>query len=227
MSRTSCSPSLIVFPPVSGALSSSYKEYTREELVEFIYERIYDPRSELLDAMRSGFNMVSIRSHLISFTPLQFEEYFVGVEIFTAMDVISCLIFKCDNEFEAIQEPFRAAVEQAIVLLADKKHTNLTEFVKFISGSSVLQVTRKLIVTPFSVSHREAPHWPEYPLPKAQTCFSTLVVPYLLDSQTDTGTGNGTGADKGDDNSRGWCAVNVLRSFELMLCFNKEAFSDS
>jgi HECT-domain (ubiquitin-transferase) len=223
LSRTSYYSLLILFPSAPGALSSNYKEYTREELVEFINERIYDPRSELLDAMRSGFNMVSIRSHLISFTPLQFEEYFVGVEIFTAMDVISCLIFKCDNEFEVIQDQFKAAVEQAIVLLADKKHTNLTEFVKFISGSSVLQVTRKLIVTPFSLSHREAPHWPEYPLPKAQTCFSTLVVPYLLDSHAD----NGTDTDSGDGNSRGWCAENVLRSFELMLCFNNEAFSDS
>jgi hypothetical protein len=223
LSRTSYYSLLILFPSAPGALSSNYKEYTREELVEFINERIYDPRSELLDAMRSGFNMVSIRSHLISFTPLQFEEYFVGVEIFTAMDVISCLIFKCDNEFEVIQDQFKAAVEQAIVLLADKKHTNLTEFVKFISGSSVLQVTRKLIVTPFSLSHREAPHWPEYPLPKAQTCFSTLVVPYLLDSHSD----NSTGTDSGDGNSRGWCAENVLRSFELMLCFNNEAFSDS
>ena len=188
-------------------------------------ERIYDPRSELLEALRAGFSIVKISSHLKPFSSRGFEEHFVGVEMFTAVDVIACLSFKCDNDFEVIQDSFKSVVEQAIVLLGEKKHSNLTEFVKFITGSSVLQPTRKLIVTPLIVGTGDVPHWPEYPLPKAQTCFNTLVAPYLIDwSAAEESNADCPRARK---DAAVWTEENLLRNFELMLCFNKEAFSDS
>ena len=201
--------------------------------MDFVKDRIYDPRSELLEALRAGFSMVKISSHLKLFSSRGFEEHFVGVEMFTALDVIGCLSFQCDNEFEVIQDSFKSVVEQAIIRLGETKHSNLTEFVKFITGSSVLQPTRKLIITPLIVGTGDVPHWPEYPLPKAQTCFNTLVAPYLIDwdcSATMEETsmeGNNSENPRAKKDAAAWTVENLLRNFELMLCFNKEAFSDS
>ena len=190
-------------------------------------DRIYDPRSELLEALRVGFSIVKISSHLKQFSSRGFEEYFVGVEMFTALDVIGCLSFKCDNDFEVIQDSFKSMVEQAIILLGEKKHSNLTEFVKFITGSSVLQPTRKLIVTPLIVGTGDVPHWPEYPLPKAQTCFNTLFTPYLIDCSEESAESSNADNIRAKKDAAAWTVDNLLRNFELMLCFNKEAFSDS
>ena len=132
--------------------------------------------------MRAGFSVVKISSHLATFSHTDFTKYFVGVEVYTAQDVVNCFSYKSDNDIEIVQESFKNILEQAIFKLGEKKHSNLIEFVKFISGSSVLQPTRKLIITPCVTGVGEVPFWPEYPLPKAQTCFNTLLMPYLLEA---------------------------------------------
>ena len=270
----------------TGALSPSYRVYSRSELEEFIIDKIYDPRSELLDAMRAGFSVVKISRHLATFSHTDFTKYFVGVEVYTAQDVVNCFSYKSDNDIEIVQESFKNILEQAIFKLGEKKHSNLIEFVKFISGSSVLQPTRKLIITPCVTGVGEVPFWPEYPLPKAQTCFNTLLMPYLLEASDDqniddidnddndnicenddNGVNNrgendvGKGGDsdqsneevtgkadmtaegrqsesnelvakdkkenkENEDTKSMWTVDCVLRNLELMLFFNKEAFSD-
>jgi hypothetical protein len=271
----------------TGALSPSYRVYSRSELEEFIIDRIYDPRSELLDAMRAGFSVVKISSHLVTFSHTDFTKYFVGVEVYTAQDVVNCFSYKSDNDIEIVQENFKNVLEQAIFKLGERKHSNLIEFVKFISGSSVLQPTRKLIITPCVTGVEEVPFWPEYPLPKAQTCFNTLLMPYLLEASDDQNNDNDDNDDKHDngyndengenirskndignsddcaqsngevtgkadmtaeerqnesiilvekhkkenkknkeDTKSMWTVDRVLRNLELMLLFNKEAFSD-
>jgi HECT-domain (ubiquitin-transferase) len=234
--------------------------------------------------MRAGFSVVKISSHLVTFSHTDFTKYFVGVEVYTAQDVVNCFSYKSDNDVEIVQESFKSILEQAIFKLGEKKHSNLIEFVKFISGSSVLQPTRKLIITPCVTGVGEVPFWPEYPLPKAQTCFNTLLIPYLLEasddqnidtddkhnygenddngenirSENDIGKGdesaqsNGEVTGKADmtaderqnesiilvekdykerkenkeDTKSVWTVDCVLRNLELMLLFNKEAFSD-
>ena len=213
--------------------------------------------------MRSGFNLVKISSHLMAFSHEDFTKYFVGVEAYTSQDVVNCILYKSDNDIEIVQESFKKVLEQAIFKLAEKKHSNLIEFVKFISGSSVLQPTRKLIIIPCVTGVGEVPFWPEYPLPKAQTCFNTLLMPYLLDTINDD---HDIDDDMNDENTNGeeinketvkkdktlrmedngrikligkdeegetkrktkhmWTVDCVLRNLELMLLFNKEAFSD-
>ena len=121
----------------------------------------------------------------MAFSHEEFTKYFVGVEAYTSQDVVNCILYKSDNDIEIVQESFKKVLEQAIFKLSEKKHSNLIEFVKFISGSSVLQPTRKLIIIPCVTGVGEVPFWPEYPLPKAQTCFNTLLMPYLLDSIND------------------------------------------
>ena len=206
---------------------------------------------------------MKISSHLMAFSHEDFTKYFVGVEAYTSQDVVNCILYKSDNDIETVQESFKKILEQAIFKLAEKKHSNLIEFVKFISGSSVLQPTRKLIIMPCVTGVGEVPFWPEYPLPKAQTCFNTLLMPYLLDSrddehdiyddlndEIDNGKESREEIEKTDetlrmeDNSlhglvgkdeKGegkkktmhvWNVDCVLRNLELMLLFNKEAFSD-
>ena len=206
---------------------------------------------------------MKISSHLMAFSHEDFTKYFVGVEAYTSQDVVNCILYKSDNDIETVQESFKKILEQAIFKLAEKKHSNLIEFVKFISGSSVLQPTRKLIIIPCVTGVGEVPFWPEYPLPKAQTCFNTLLMPYLLDSrddehdiyddlndEIDNGKESREEIEKTDetlrmeDNSlhglvgkdeKGegkkktmhvWNVDCVLRNLELMLLFNKEAFSD-
>ena len=252
----------------AGALSPSYRIYSRRDLEEFVIERIYDPRSELLEAMRAGFNVVKISSHLVTFTHNDFTKYFVGVEVYTSQDVVNCFLYKSDNEIEIVQDSFKNVLEQAIIKLGEKKHSNLIEFVKFISGSSVLQPTRKLTIIPCVTGVGEVPFWPEYPLPKAQTCFNTLLMPYLLDCTDDHSNNhnddnnnenedgiqsndmeeNKDGIEETDrtptkkqnevnelykkdekeerNSTRMWKVDHVLRNLELMLHFNKEAFSD-
>ena len=228
--------------------------------------------------MRAGFNVVKISSHLATFSHADFTKYFVGVEVYTAQDVVNCFSYKSDNDIEIVQESFKNILEQAIFKLGEKKHSNLIEFVKFISGSSVLQPTRKLIITPCVTGVGEVPFWPEYPLPKAQTCFNTLLMPYLLeasdaqnidnDDKHNNGENNRSENDLGKDDKSAhssgevtgkadmtseerqnesiilvkkdkkenkenkedmkstWSVDCVLRNLELMLLFNKEAFSD-
>ena len=199
----------------------------------------------------------------MAFSHDDFTQYFVGVEAYTSQDVVNCILYKSDNDIEIVQESFKKILEQAIFKLAEKKHSNLIEFVKFISGSSVLQPTRKLIIIPCVTGVGEVPFWPEYPLPKAQTCFNTLLMPYLLDSTNDE---HDIHDDINDENVNGkvineeiektdqtlrmednslhevigtdekgegkrktkhmWTVDCVLSNLELMLLFNKEAFSD-
>ena len=150
---------------------------------------------EMLNAMREGFNIVGISNHLMYFTTKDFEKYFVGLEIYTANDVIKNFKFVCDNDHEIIQFEFKNIIEGAILKLGEN-HGKLIEFVKFISGSTILQPTNKLIITPVTYGYGEVPFWPEYPLPKAQTCFNRLFVPYLLCD--DCGENNG----KSNENER-------------------------
>lgn len=201
----------------------------------------------------------------MAFSHEEFTKYFVGVEAYTSQDVVNCILYKSDNDIEIVQESFKKVLEQAIFKLSEKKHSNLIEFVKFISGSSVLQPTRKLIIIPCVTGVGEVPFWPEYPLPKAQTCFNTLLMPYLLDSINDE---HDMFDEMNDENKNGkeinqviemtdetsrmdesghneviredgrgegkrmtkakhmWNVDCVLRNLELMLLFNKEAFSD-
>lgn len=228
--------------------------------------------------------MVKISNHLATFSHADFTKYFVGVEVYTAQDVVNCFSYKSDNDIEIVQESFKNILEQAIFKLGEKKHSNLIEFVKFISGSSVLQPTRKLIITPCVTGVGEVPFWPEYPLPKAQTCFNTLLMPYLLEAsddqnndsvdnddkhnngendengvnnRSDNDIGTGDDSDQSNEEVTGkadmtadgrqnasnklvekdkkenkedmrsmWTVDCVLRNLELMLLFNKEAFSD-
>ena len=270
-----------------GALSPNYKIYSREELCnDFIQNSIYRPRMEMLMAMRDGFNIVGISNHLMYFSTKDFEKYFVGLEIYTANDVINNLKFVCDNDHEIIQFEFKNVIEGAILKLGEN-HGKLIEFVKFISGSTILQPTNKLIITPIIYGYGEVPFWPEYPLPKAQTCFNKLFAPYILSdsSVVSTETNNENHKkdisendnNKNDDDNENrmdieiinelksknaiemessienvnrmdtannennrnknyenknknvsvWNVDNVLKSFENILFFNKEAFSDN
>ena len=233
--------------------------------------------------MRAGFSVVKISSHLATFSHTDFTKYFVGVEVYTAQDVVNCFSYKSDNDIEIVQESFKNILEQAIFKLGEKKHSSLIEFVKFISGSSVLQPTRKLIIIPCVTGVGEVPFWPEYPLPKAQTCFNTLLMPYLLEASDDQNIDNDDKHNNGENDDDGginrnendigksddsdqsneevtgkadmtaegrqsesnelvakdkkenkenedtksmWTVDCVLRNLELMLFFNKEAFSD-
>ena len=224
----------------SGALSTNYKTYTRDELCnDFIQERIYAPRMEMLTAMKDGFNIVGISNHLMDFSSKDFEKYFVGLEIYTARDVINNLVFVSDNDHEIIQIEFKNVIEKAISKLGEN-HGKLMEFVKFISGSTILQPNNKLIITPIVYGSWEVPFWPDYPLPKAQTCFNKLFAPYLIydltsiveekekeEKDKDKDEKNGEKNDVNEKNFPSWTVENVLKSFENILHFNKEAFSDN
>ena len=154
---------------------------------------------EMLNAMREGFNIVGISNHLMYFTTKDFEKYFVGLEIYTAKDVIKNLKFICDNDHEIIQFEFKNIIEDAILKLGEN-HGKLIEFVKFISGSTILQPTNKLIITPVTYGYGEVPFWPEYPLPKAQTCFNRLFVPYLLCDELGVNNGRNNENEKEKEN---------------------------
>ena len=157
---------------------------------------------EQLNAMRNGFNIVNIKNHLINFTNKDFEKYFVGIESYTAQDVLKNLEFESGNDIEQIQPEFKSVIEQAIILLGEN-HGKLLEFVKFISGSTILQTTKKLIITPVIFTAGEKPRWPDYPLPTSKTCFNKLYTPYIIDDTICTIENNGKNNDKNNCKDHG------------------------
>jgi hypothetical protein len=173
--------------------------------------------------MREGFSIVDIANNLKIFKTKEFIRYFVGLEVYSAKDIIAIIKYNYDdcnvqnrdncNEQNLINN-FQKVVNSSILCIGELGQKHLIHFIDFITGSrclppeitikpNVFDSMNRLGLNEFMISDmlkqkgEEFKTWPSFPLCNAATCFNTFTVPYIIDT---------------DDNNCRWTVENCSTS---------------
>lgn len=190
----------------SGYTGAIKLEIKRKDICNFIKENIYKPKRTFLDSIRKGFNIVNISKYLKIFKNEEFIQYFVGIEAYSAKNIINIIKYKYDdedehenskNKNEMMKLNFEKIINLSLIEIGKESQKKLVHFIDFITGSRVLPV--EIIIKPntydsmnqftttddLKKKKNEYKSWPHYPLCKASTCFNTLNMPYIVDHDVD------------------------------------------
>lgn len=144
----------------------------KTQLCNFVVDKIYAPRAYLLDVMKKGFDLVPIRSHLLSFTYQQIEKFFISIESVIASDIKESLVFEEELESDIMQ-----TLHETIDSMSAEE---IRQFLIFSTGMPFINPRKSTIqVYRFPFMPEDMVRWPVWPLPKSFTCFNKVMIPYV------------------------------------------------
>lgn len=183
--------------------------------------------------MQEGFNTVAISNNLKLFKNNEFCQYFVGIEAYTAENIITIIKYEYDDDDDNISTKgktmklnFENVMNDSIREIGKINQKHLINFVDFVTGSRVLplgilirpnvygDVNEFMTHEDLRLRREEFKTWPFYPLSKASTCFNTLNMPYLIPDNNNSNDSN----KNSDSGNTLWSVENVSKNLLNVLC---------
>jgi hypothetical protein len=178
---------------------------------EFVLPVVLTPRLEALNAIKEGFDIVPLSSHLKLFSWEELLRLFVGMEQYEFKDIRELVIVDPDpiNKLLIGREQFAEIVIEALLQL-DSEETRA--LVKFSTGSTLVRThgdaRTEIVIIPRDVSVKEGSRYPKWPLVRSHTCVSTMYIPYTAATLSK------------------WTVANVLENIRISLSADCTEFRD-